>query len=148
MFADANDAARAVVHALKEEPFATEMIDPLVVGITTAAEPIVQLIASEFKAHETAIVDIDPQTAALTGDRDPVARCDVIVTSLGVETGRSAVSVYNWLRGSGAERIILAVPVCPRQVETHLVRLYDHVIAVDRPLGRRSLQWHYAVPLQ
>lgn len=148
MFADVNDAGRAVVQALKDSSFATELVDPIVVGISTAADPIARLMAREFMSSEIVIVDVDPETAALKGKLDLVGQHDVIVTSLGVETGRSAVNVFHWLRDKKAGRIILAVPVCPRQVETHLVRLYDHVVAIDRPLGRRSLQWHYAMPLQ
>jgi predicted phosphoribosyltransferase len=33
--------------------------------------------------------------------------------------------------------------VCPREAEAHLRHRYDRVIALERPLVRRSLRWHY-----
>ncbi len=68
---------------------------------------------------------------------------EVMVIDHGVETGTAAQAVAVALRGAGATRIVLAVPVCPREVEPDLRRRYDDVIAVTRPIVRRSLRWHY-----
>ena len=47
------------------------------------------------------------------------------------------------LREAGTTRLVLAVPVCPRQAEAGLQALYDEIVAIDRPLARRDLRWHY-----
>jgi putative phosphoribosyl transferase len=47
------------------------------------------------------------------------------------------------MRASGAARLVLAVPVCPREALADLALRYDEVVAVARPLARRSLAWHY-----
>ena len=67
----------------------------------------------------------------------------VVVIDDGVETGTAARAVAAALREAGAAYLVLAVPVCPREVEADLRRRYDAVIAVTRPLVRRSLRWHY-----
>jgi predicted phosphoribosyltransferase len=67
----------------------------------------------------------------------------VIVVDDGVETGTAARAVVTALRAAGAAYVVLAVPVCPREVEADLRRRYDDVIAVTTPLVRRSLRWHY-----
>lgn len=72
-----------------------------------------------------------------------VAGRDVVVVDDGVETGTAARAVALALREAGAARVVLAVPVCPREAEADLRRVYDDVLAVDRPLVRRSLRWHY-----
>lgn len=68
----------------------------------------------------------------------------VIVCDDGVETGRAALTLGQQLRDMGAISVVLAVPVCPREIEPSLRQVYDDVIAVVRPLARRSLKWHYA----
>ena len=67
----------------------------------------------------------------------------VVVVDDGVETGTAARAVVTALRAAGAAYVVLAVPVCPREVEADLGRRYDDVIAVTKPLVRRSLRWHY-----
>jgi predicted phosphoribosyltransferase len=67
----------------------------------------------------------------------------VLVVDDGVETGTAARAVALALRDAGATRVVLAVPVCPREAEADLRHRFDDVIAVDRPLVRRSLRWHY-----
>ena len=67
----------------------------------------------------------------------------VVVIDDGVETGTAARAVAAAVREAGAAYLVLAVPVCPREVEADLRQRYDAVIAVTRPLVRRSLRWHY-----
>ena len=61
----------------------------------------------------------------------------------GVETGSVARAAAIALRELKPRRLVLAVPVCSREAMAGLARLYDEIIAVDRPLGRRALAWHY-----
>ena len=68
----------------------------------------------------------------------------VVVVDDGVETGTAARAAATALRGSGAARVLLAVPVCPREALADLQRRYDDVIAVVKPMARRALTWHYA----
>ncbi len=72
-----------------------------------------------------------------------VAGRRVVVIDDGVETGTAARAVADALRAAGATHVVLAVPVCPREIEAGLRPRYDDVIAVTRPLVRRSLRWHY-----
>jgi predicted phosphoribosyltransferase len=148
VFADVFDAGRSLAKAVVAQAADLQLTMPTVVGISASSLPIVQLIAHEFNGGRSAIVEIDADSGEVAGDLPLIQDGDVIVTSVGVETGRAALSVFTWLQTTGHERIVLAVPVCPRQVETHLARRYERVIAIDRPFGRRSLRWHYAVPLE
>lgn len=66
-----------------------------------------------------------------------------IVVDDGVETGAVARAAAWALRDCGAAELVLAVPVCPREAMADLARRYDRVLAVDTPLVRRSLAWHY-----
>jgi putative phosphoribosyl transferase len=68
----------------------------------------------------------------------------VVVVDDGVETGTAARAIAHALRTGNPARLVLAVPVCPRQEGGSLALLYDEVIAVVQPLARRSLRWHYA----
>ena len=67
----------------------------------------------------------------------------VIVVDDGVETGTASRLVGMAMREAGASRLLLAVPVCPRQAEAELQHVYDGIIAVERPLARRDLRWHF-----
>jgi predicted phosphoribosyltransferase len=68
----------------------------------------------------------------------------VVVVDDGVETGTAACALGRQLRGGHIDRLVLAVPVCPREVEPALRAIYDDVVSVVRPLARRSLRWHYS----
>ena len=93
--------------------------------------------------------EVTPLTTTRTADgvtvevTIDVAGREVVVVDDGVETGTAARAAGAALRAAGARRIVLAVPVCPRDAEAQLRGPYDDVIAVDRPLVRRSLRWHY-----
>ena len=67
----------------------------------------------------------------------------VVVVDDGVETGTAARAAARALREAGAAHLVLAVPVCPREAEADLRTRFDDVVAVERPLVRRSLRWHY-----
>ena len=67
----------------------------------------------------------------------------VMVCDDGVETGRAALTLGQQLRDMGAAPLVLAVPICPREIEPSLRQVYDDIVAVVRPLARRALSWHY-----
>ena len=79
----------------------------------------------------------------IIGDLPEVNGLVVVVIDDGVETGSVARAAAIALRDASPSRLILAVPVCSREALAHLSHLYDQIIAVDMPLGRRSLAWHY-----
>lgn len=67
----------------------------------------------------------------------------VIAIDDGVETGTAARAVGALLRDAGAVRTVLAVPVCPREIEVEMRLAFDDVIAIDWPMERRPLHEHY-----
>ena len=66
-----------------------------------------------------------------------------IVVDDGVETGTVARAVVPALRAAGVAELVLAVPVCPREAMADLAHRYDRILAVQTPLARRSLAWHF-----
>ena len=72
-----------------------------------------------------------------------VADRSVVVVDDGVESGTAALAAGAAFREAGATHLVLAVPVCPVDAEEGLRLRYDDVIAVTKPLERRTLRWHY-----
>lgn len=72
-----------------------------------------------------------------------VADRSVVVVDDGVESGTAALAAWAAFREAGATHVVLAVPVCPVDAEEGLRLRYDDVIAVTKPLERRTLRWHY-----
>jgi len=91
---------------------------------------------------EVLVVSVSDQGVTVEVPVEIVGR-RVLVVDDGVETGTAARAVVVALREAGASYVVLAVPVCPREAEADLRRRYDEVIAVTKPLVRRSLRWHY-----
>jgi len=67
----------------------------------------------------------------------------VVVVDAGVETGTVAREAAAALRQLEPAHLVLAVPVCPREVRADLQHRYDHIVAVVEPIARRALRWHY-----
>ena len=143
-FPSLSEAASALAALLSTEVRAET---DLVVGLGEAARGIAEQIAGELGAP-VVIVPVERGDDVVLGPAPECAGLRVLVVDRGVETGQSALLAARALKESGATWIGLAVPVCPRQAEAGLVRVFDEVIAVHRPLARRSLQWHYATPLE
>jgi predicted phosphoribosyltransferase len=106
---------------------------PVVVGLREALDlPVLPL---EAERSDEGVVVAPPVSLA--------GRCAVVVDD-GVETGTAARAAVAALRESGAESVVLAVPVCPREALADLQHRFDLVVAVAKPLARRALAWHYA----
>lgn len=139
-FANLADGGRHLVAPLRKA--LAEFVDPLLVAVLPNGVPVAAPIAAGL---ELAIVGValdrggEPRVIEVP---DVTGRTCVVVDD-GVETGTAAQLVGSALRAAGAERLLLAVPVCPRQSEAQLQQAYDGIIALDRPLGRRDLRWHY-----
>jgi predicted phosphoribosyltransferase len=56
-----------------------------------------------------------------------------IVVDDGVATGGTAVAALRWARGAGAARVVLAIPVAPRQAVASLAREADELVALATP---------------
>lgn len=106
----------------------------VLIGMNTASDPVLPILAERTDAG----VVLTPPSG------DVKQRC-VIVVDDGVETGTVARAAARMLKELQPARIVLAVPVCPREAIADLQHCYDQIVAVDRPLVRRNLRWHYAV---
>jgi uracil phosphoribosyltransferase len=103
-------------------------------GMNTATDPVFPIAVERT---ESGVVLTSPPPDELAG------RC-VIVVDDGVETGTVARAAAVMLRETQPASLVLAVPVCPREAIADLQHRYDQIVAVDRPMVRRDLRWHYA----
>lgn len=76
-------------------------------------------------------------------DDNQVQNKVVVVIDDGVETGTAATAVGKWLKQMDVRELVLAVPVCPKTGINRLQFTFDRIIALNSPLGARSLAWHY-----
>jgi len=126
---------------------------PLVAPLLSEATVVVSMgaggVVTGAAVAEALGITVTPLVATRTDDGVAVEvtldvdGLDVVVVDDGVETGTAARAVARALRDAGAAHVVLAVPVCPREAEADLRHRFDAVVAVTRPLARRSLQWHY-----
>jgi len=119
----------------------------LVLALGEAASSIAGVVAQQMEC-DCVVLPIARGDAPMIGTDPDCAGRSVLVVDRGVETGQAAMLAAGALREVGVARLILAVPVCPRQAEWTLAGAYDDIIALHRPLGRRSLQWHFIAPLE
>ena len=102
------------------------------------AEPLVEATGLPLLPAILARLE-EPSVAALPD----LSGSTVVVVDDGVETGTAARLVGAAAREAGAAAVILAVPVCPREAGPLMDRVYDEVIAIEQPMVRRDLRWHY-----
>jgi predicted phosphoribosyltransferase len=140
-FADLADGGRQLAPLVGEA--ASGMRQPLLLAIVPNGVPVAEPIADALGLPLVGVL-LDREGDPCVTTLPEVAGRDVIVVDDGVETGTAARLVGAAAREAGAERLMLAVPVCPRQAEAGLQSIYDEIVAIDRPLGRRDLRWHYA----
>ena len=91
-----------------------------------------EYLEREIEAQER---EIERRSAAYRGDREPVeiAGRTTIVVDDGVATGGTAAAALRWARHAGAARVVLAVPVAPRQALAALSREADEVVVLATP---------------
>lgn len=138
-FADLADGGRALAALLGERLSA----DAVLVAVPPGGVPVGAAVGVALGREVAALDVVGTDDGVEVGVPLEVTGREVVVIDDGVETGTAARAVAAALREAGATRIVLAVPVCPREVEADLRLRYDEVIAVTRPLVRRSLRWHY-----
>ncbi|MEI8057414.1 MAG: phosphoribosyltransferase family protein [Actinomycetes bacterium] len=118
--------------------------DSVLLGVPTCGVAVAVALADELGVTVTVLdVTRDDSGVHIRIDSEVCSGREAVVIDDGIETGTTARAIAVALREAGATRIVLAVPVCPREAEADLRRRYDDVLALDRPLVRRSLRWHY-----
>ena len=140
-FANLADAGRALA-ALVQEEF-TDASDVIVLAAIPNGAPVAIPVAAVLRVRATGLPIDRTGDGPVIGTLPDAADRVVIVIDDGVETGSVARAAAIALRELKPRRLVLAVPVCSREAMAGLARLYDEIIAVDRPLGRRALAWHY-----
>ena len=131
--------------ALGEQLAATADIEgaPVLVPVLPNGVPVVLGIRSVI---DLPVVALPVNRSAEGVAAEPVeglAGRTAIVVDDGVETGTVARAVAPVMRASGVTSLLLAVPVCPREASADLSLRYDAIVAVSRPMVRRSLAWHF-----
>ena len=140
-FANLADGGAQLVAAVSD--VASALRDPLLLAIIPNGVPVAEPLADALSLP-LAGAGLDREGDPRVTDVPDVVGRDVIVVDDGVETGTASRLVGAALRSGGAARVVLAVPVCPRQAEAGLSTVYDEIVAIDRPLARRDLRWHYS----
>ncbi len=139
-FADLADGGRRLAELLTDDVVGDALVVCIGEGGQVTGRAVAAALGIEVVPVATARTD-DGVTVDLSSVA--VAGRSVVVVDDGVETGTAAIAAGAAIRSAGATRVVLAVPVCPRDAEAHLRTGYDDVIAVTKPVVRRSLRWHY-----
>ena len=96
-------------------------------------EIIPAVIEREKESREVLSVDIQPCTKSGL----------MYIVDDAVETGHTTLKAWNALLKAGYRDAKIAVPVCPRDTASLLLPTVGEIVAVKRPMIRRSLGWHY-----
>lgn len=138
-FLDLADGGRALA------PLVAPLLVPgtVVVSVGTGGLVTGAAVADTLAIEVTPLVTTRSESGVSVEIPLDVSGRRLVVVDDGVETGTAARAVAAALRDAGAVHVVLAVPVCPREAEADLRTRYDDVVAVHRPLVRRSLHWHY-----
>jgi putative phosphoribosyl transferase len=93
--------------------------------------------------------EIRRRMAAYRGERPElgVAGRVAVVVDDGVATGGTSVAALRWARDQGSSRVILAVPVAPREAVARLSKEADEVVCLTTPDPFFAVgQWYEAFP--
>jgi predicted phosphoribosyltransferase len=140
-FANLDEGGQRLIPAVRD--VVRDLHAPLVLAILPNGVPVAAPLVDALELPLLG-VSLDREGEPRVIDMPDVTGRDVVVVDDGVETGTAARLVGAAAREAEVGRLVLAVPVCPRQAESGLRALYDDVVAIDRPLARRDLRWHYA----
>lgn len=120
--------------------------DPqIVINDSLAAE---LAIDESYIKSETArqLEEIERRRKLYLGDRPPVplAGRTVILVDDGIATGSTVRTALRAIRNAGAGKIVLAVPVAPRDALDELRREVDEIICLSTPSPFIAVGAHYA----
>jgi putative phosphoribosyl transferase len=108
-------------------------------------------VSDEYLEREIADqeAEIRRRTEAYRGDRPPVEVAEkvAVVVDDGVATGGTSAAALRWAREQGASRVVLAVPVAPREAVARLSKEADEVVCLATPDPFFAVgQWYEAFP--
>jgi putative phosphoribosyl transferase len=93
--------------------------------------------------------EIDRRRSAYRGDRPPLDLTGkvAIVIDDGVATGGTAAAALRWAAARGATRVVLAVPVAPREAIDRLRKEADQIVVLATPEPFYAVgQWYLDFP--
>ena len=139
-FANLHDAGEKLAELVRAEYARSPVI---VLAVVPNGVPVALPVGRELGVQVLALPVLRTDDGPKVFEVPPVNGLHVIVIDDGVETGAVARVAAQVLANVNPSSLTLAVPVCPRESMADLTRRYDQIIAIDKPLVRRSLAWHY-----
>ena len=138
-FHNLQDAGTQLAEILEDKPVGVIALvgQGAEIAIAIASKFEVPVIAAVLQrndvSHEVTSVEVDPATSEGL----------FYVVDDAVETGHTTLAAWTALHAAGYRNLKLAVPVCPRDSASALLPVVGEIVAVKRPMVRRSLAWHY-----
>jgi predicted phosphoribosyltransferase len=105
-----------------------------------------EYLEEEIRAQEE---EIRRRTEAYRRGKPPVGLAEkvVVVVDDGIATGGTAVAAVRWAKTQGARRVVLAVPVAPREAVSRLSKESDDVVSLATPEPFFAVgQWYRDFP--
>lgn len=140
-FVDLRDGGRHLAPLL--QPLLAH--DPLVLAVLPNGVPVAVGLREVIDIEVRGLPVTRSHDGAVAHPVEDIAGRVVVVVDDGVETGTVARAAADALRPLSPARLVLAVPVCPREAMADLALRYDEIWSPVTPMARRSLTWHYAV---
>ena len=155
-FANLRDGGVQLASELLSAPLLADVYALTLAPIMPNGVPVALGLLAQLRSENGLQVRIEPIEATRTDDGLTITGVPqsqdavIVVVDDGVETGTAALAAGRALRNRQGSQLgerqlvlVLAVPVCPHQAVPDLTRVFDAVVAVHRPIGRRSLSWHF-----
>ncbi|MSO27247.1 MAG: hypothetical protein EXQ60_04180 [Candidatus Nanopelagicales bacterium] len=115
----------------------------VILAVVPNGVPVALPVGRELGVQVLALPVLRTDDGPVVLEVPPVTGLHVIVIDDGVETGAVSRVTAPAIAKLNPASLTLAVPVCPRESMADLAQRYDQIIAIDKPLVRRSLAWHY-----